>query len=190
MSTEPDNDFATFLVGGKTLTAEELVPVVYGELRRMAQAMFRREGAHHTLQPTALVNEAYLRLAKQDKDDWTNRAQFLANPARCMRRVLVDAARKRNAEKRPNELRRVTLIDPAQGATDSELLEVDLVELDRALNRLGEVKPRYLEHVELRFFGGLSIAETASFLNISPASVVRRWRRARAWLFDALGPAN
>ena len=134
---------------------------------------------NQTLQPTALVNEAYLRVADQNQG-WANRAHFLAIAARCMRRVLVDAARKRGADKRGSGALRVTLFD--QQADESPGMDVGLLALEEALERLGEIKPRYLQQVELRFFGGLSFSEAALVLGISRTMVVREWSMARAWL--------
>lgn len=182
MVPEPERDTTRFLVDGRRLSSEELVPVVYADLRRMAGQFFRREAAHRTLQPTALVNEAYLRLSGQKEEGWENRAQFLAIAARCMRRVLVDAARERKAEKRVDELHRVSFHDRTPDGAGEPDLEVDVVDLDRALERIGEVKERYLELVELRFFGGLSLEEVAEVLGISRTMVVREWTKARTWL--------
>ena len=185
MSSEPETDPATVSFPGQGQSAEALVPIVYADLRRMAQQFFRREGANRTLQPTALVNEAYLRLADQGKREWENRAHFLAIAARCMRRVLVDAARERGAEKRLANHRRVTLHEELPSG-DAPTVEVDILDLDQALERVGKVKARYLQLVELRFFGGLELEEIAQVLDVSRTMVVRDLAKARTWLTSFL----
>jgi RNA polymerase sigma factor (TIGR02999 family) len=138
-----------------------------------------RERAEHTLQPTALVNEAYLRLVGQQRVDWTNRAQLLGVAARMMRRVLLDHAAAHNAAKRPG-LQVLTGIEDAQAATEPKC--VDLVDLDLALSELSAIDPRLASLVELRFFGGLTVDEAAEVLDVSPATVEREWSAARIWL--------
>ena len=174
-----DPDRSTFEIGGRALTTEELVQVVYGDLRRLADRIFRREAPHRTLQPTALVNEAYMRLADQDQDTWKNRAQFLAVAARCMRRVLVDAARARHRDRRADSRHRITLNDQSPSSTG---IEVDMLDLEAALERLGRIKERYVELIELRYFGGLELQEVAEVLGVSRQMVVRDFAKARVWL--------
>ncbi len=169
--------------GGDTLALEKLVPLVYSELRRLAARYVRRERPGQSLQATALVHEAYLRLLKDDDLSFQNRAHFLGIAARSMRQILVEHARARDADKRGGERRRITL-DEAVAA--GEPLDVDLLALDEALERLAQRDAQQSRIVELRFFGGLTNEETAEALGISPATVKRAWAVARAWLFREL----
>jgi RNA polymerase sigma-70 factor, ECF subfamily len=153
------------------------LPALYQELRRIAKEYLSRERVGHTLQPTALVHEAYLRLIQQHKIDWSCRAQVLGIAAHMMRRILVNYAVARNAEKRGAALR-LTAEAPDAG----EMRPLELQELDLALNRLEEIDPRQARIVELRFFSGLTVEETASAVDISPKTVKREWRTARLWL--------
>jgi RNA polymerase sigma-70 factor, ECF subfamily len=153
------------------------LPALYQELRRIAKEYLSRERVGHTLQPTALVHEAYLRLIEQHKIDWSCRAQVLGIAAHMMRRILVNYAVARNAEKRGAALR-LTAEAPDAG----EMRPLELQELDLALNRLEEIDPRQARIVELRFFSGLTVEETASAVDISPKTVKREWRTARLWL--------
>ncbi|MEP6835764.1 MAG: sigma-70 family RNA polymerase sigma factor [Gemmatimonas sp.] len=164
-------------------TLDALLPVVYEELHALAQRFLRTERPDHTLQPTALVNEAYLRLSAQRSVNWVNRAQFFGVAAQMMRRILVTHAESRNAAKREGLATRVTLDDSISWAGGREL---DLVELDEALTSLAAFDPRQARVVEQRFFAGLSIDETAEVLDISPATVKREWTVAKAWLRRAL----
>ncbi len=157
---------------------DELIVHVYEELRRLAAAYLRRERADHTLQPTALVHEAYMRLAAQEGVDWLNREHFIGVAAEMMRRVLVDHARGRGRDKRGKGFR--LPLAEADGFVEGETDE--LVELDEALRRLGRRHPQKSRVVELRFFGGLSIEETARVLEVSDSTVERDWKFARAWL--------
>ena len=159
---------------------DALLPVVYEELRRLAAAYLRRERPGQTLQPTALVHEAYLRLMKDRPDRWQNRAHFCAIAAHSMRQILIERARARGAQKRGGAQPRVTLDEGLVAGQPSST--VDLVALDQALERLEAVDPEQARLVELRFFGGLTIEETAEAMNISPATVKRHWTVARAWL--------
>ena len=159
------------------------MPLVYEELRRQAARQLRRERADHTLRPTALVHEAYLRLLGQDRAQWQNRAQFYAVAARIMRRVLVDHARQRAAHKRAGSWCRVSLVE---GLAALPAMDVDVLALDRALEELARLDPQRARVVELRFFGGLTLDEAAEALGVSPATVTRSWRMARAWLFRRL----
>jgi RNA polymerase sigma-70 factor (ECF subfamily) len=165
---------------------DRLMPVVYAELHRRAAAYLRRERRDHTLQPTALVNEAYLRLVDQ-RAAWQNRGQFLGVAAQMMRRVLVDHARRGRMAKRSGKWLRITLHEPVAEVAGPE---VEILDLDRALTRLAAFDPRKSEIVELRFFGGLSLEETAGVVGLSVATVEREWQAARAWLFAALKGAG
>ncbi len=162
---------------------ERLTPAIYEDLKRIAHNRLRGERAGHTLQPTALVNEVYLRLVDQKRVQWTCRAHFFSVAARLMRRVLVDHARRRQAGKRHAQAAAITL-DLAAGLAEPQ--DVDLMRLDDALKDLGKLDPRQSRIVELRFFAGLTIEETAAVLKISPATVKLDWKMARAWLFREL----
>ena len=158
---------------------DSLLPVVYQELRRLAAGYIRHEKPGQTLQPTALVHEAYLRLMKDRPDRWQNRAHFCAIAAHSMRQILIERARARNAQKRWGEKARITLEEElVQGGERS----VDLLALDQAIERLAAFDPEQARIVELRFFGGLTVEETADALDISPATVKRHRTVARAWL--------
>lgn len=165
---------------GDQLALEKLMPLVYDELRRLANNYLRREPAGHTLQPTALVNEAYLKLVGQRKVNWQNRAHFFAISAKLMRRILVDHARQRQAAKRGGSAQQRLSITSAE--TLIKQPEIDLLALNEALDELAEMDPQQGRIVELKFFGGLSIEETAEVLGISHATVERDWKMARAWL--------
>jgi len=164
---------------GDVAAREALIPLVYNELRRLARRYLRRERPDHTLQSAALVNEAYLRLVRQEQPQWQNRAHFFGVAAQLMRQILVDHARNRAADKRGGGAPRLTL-DPEVALPQRR--EVNLVALDDALNQLAALDPQQSRVVELRFFGGLSIEETSVVLDISPATVKREWATARAWL--------
>ena len=166
---------------GDRTALDALIPVVYSELRRQAQRALRREGAGHTLQPTALVHEAWLRLDGQHDARWESRTQFLAVAAQAMRRVLVDHARTRRALKRGGGGAQVTLGD-ADSAVAAPDRAVDVLALDEALARLATLDPRKARLVELRYFAGLSIPEAAAALGVSQATVGREWSVARMWL--------
>lgn len=171
--------------GGDRAARDRLIAVVYDELRRIAQRYMRKEPAGHTLQPTALVNEAYLRLIDQDTP-WQNRAHFFAIAAQVMRRILVDRARARDSAKRGGKHGRTTLSDVAE----IDHRGVDLLALDQALTALAELDPRQSSVVELRFFGGLTIRETAEVLGVSHTIIEREWSLARAWLRRELERAH
>ena len=165
---------------GDRAALDKLMPLVYDELRRLARHYMRRERAGQTLQTTALVNEAYLRLVGQRNMRWQNRAHFFAIAAQLMRRILIDRARKRHNSKRGGNLRKVSL----DGVADlSGERDADLIALDEALVDLEAIDSRKSKIVELRFFGGLSIEEAAEALSISPATVQREWSVAKAWLY-------
>jgi RNA polymerase sigma factor (TIGR02999 family) len=172
--------------GGDSEARDRLATAVYQELRRRAAAYLRRERIGHTLQPTALVNEVFLLLVKQDRTAWQNRAQFFGVASQMMRRLLVDRARARNMAKRSGRWARVTLDEElAQGQA-----AVDVLDLDRALSALAAFDARKSQVAELRFFGGLSLEETSHVLGISVATVEREWQAARAWLYARLTGAS
>jgi len=166
---------------------DALLPLVYAELRRRAAGYLRRERRDHTLQPTALVNEAYLRLAGQARVSWTNRAHFFCVASQMMRRILVDHARARRAQKRPGPQLKVSLDELLLAAAPAP---VDLLALDEALTELAIVDARLAQVTELRYFGGLSEQEVAKVLSLSRATVTRDWQTARAWLYRrmTIGP--
>jgi len=160
----------------------QLMPIVYDELRRLARHYMKGERAGHSLQTTALVNEAYLRLVDYKRMHWQNRAHFMAVSAQAMRRILVDHARRRNL-KRGADVEHVALDDAAVISADRS---TDFESLDDALNALAERAPRKAKVVELRFFGGLSVDETAEVLHVSSITVMREWKSAKAWLYREL----
>ncbi len=171
---------------GSREALDELVPAVYSELRRLARSALRHERPGHTLQTTALVNEAYLRMVDQRKVSWRDRAHFFGAASEIMRRILVDHARKHRAGKRGAGATMVTL-DEALAAAEQR--DIDVLALDLALDTLAAVDPRQSELVVLRFFGGLNIKEAAHVLKISPATVSREWSTAKMWLRKELSPA-
>jgi RNA polymerase sigma factor (TIGR02999 family) len=164
---------------GRSGALEDLLPLVYGELRRLAAQRLHRERPDHTLQPTALVHEAYIRLVDQRRVRWQNRAHFYGVAAQVMRRILVDRARARGADKRGAGWQRVTLVGDK---TPNGSRDVDVLALDDALQRLAALDPQQEKIVELRYFGGLTLDETAEVIGISTATVKREWAIARAWL--------
>jgi RNA polymerase sigma factor (TIGR02999 family) len=166
---------------GDKAALDALMPLVYAELRRLAGAYLRRESPGHTLQTTALVHEAYLRLVNQQQVDWRNHAQFFGVAAQMMRRILINHARERKADKRGGGARALSL-GAAEGAGESR--EFDLTALDLALGKLEEFDPQLSRIVELRYFGGLTIEETAAVLKVSPSTVKLGWLTAKAWLYD------
>ena len=169
--------------GGDASALERLMPLVYDELRKLARQRLRREQPNQTLQTTGLVNEAYLRLVQSSRVQWRDRSHFFAVAAQLMRRVLVDEARRRRYQKRGGDVSRVAL-DAADVAAPER--ELDLVALDLALEELSHFAPRKARVVELRFFGGLTIEETAAVLEVSADIVKREWRTARLWLLQAI----
>jgi len=170
--------------GGDQAALEALLPLVHDELRRIARRCLHGERANHSVQATELVNEAYLRLVDVKHVDWQSRTHFLAMSARLMRRVLVDFARMRAADKRGGDAVRVTLDDATIGGSGPE---ADVVRLDDALEALAALDDRKSRVVELRFFGGLTVDETATALEVSSKTVLRDWEFARAWLQRELG---
>src|SRR5215471_15578239 len=175
---------------GDQAALEQLMPLVYGELRRLASAYLRRERSNHTLQSTALVNEAFLRMVQQHDVHWRNRAHFYAIAAQMIRRILVDYARAQHAEKRGSGAVKLELDDAMMAALPQQSRDVDLLGLNDALDRLAELDERQSRVVELRFFAGLSIEETAEVMHLSPASIKREWQTARAWLFREMSAAR
>jgi RNA polymerase sigma factor (TIGR02999 family) len=170
---------------GDKPSAEALMPLVYDELRRLAGHYLRGERPGQTLQPTALVHEAYLRLLKDRPERWQNRAHFCAIAAHLMRQILIERARARDALKRGGGRPRVTFSEQLPAAADAP--SADLLDIDNALTRLAALDPNQARIVELRFFGGLSIDETAEAMGISPATVKRHWALARAYLAREIG---
>jgi RNA polymerase sigma-70 factor (ECF subfamily) len=165
--------------GGNIQAGEDLVPLVYQDLRTRAAAYLRRERRDHTLQPTALVNEAYVRLMGQDRVTWINRAQFFGVAAQAMRRILVDHARKHEAAKRPGGPR-VTL---DEGMRSVPPIDCELLAIDAVLQELAVLDARQARIVELKYFGGLSEEEVAAILSLSRTTITREWQSARAWLY-------
>ena len=186
MSIDTTNEITDLLVAwndGEDTALEKLVPLVEVELRRLARSYMRRERAGHTLQTTALINEAYLRLINARRVSWQNRAHFYGIAARVMRRILVDFAREKNYQKRGGGAFQITL-DDTLAATPND--DPDLLALDEALNELARVDERKAQVVEMRFFGGLTEKETAVALNVSPETARRDWRLAKSWLLRRL----
>ena len=188
MEPTPRNDVTELLVAwsnGNQAARDQLMGVVYDELHRLARRYMRRESPGHTLQTSALLNEAFLRLVDQKNVQWQNRAHFFGIAAQMMRRILVDYARSRNYEKRGGGMRALSL-DEALIVSDARNEEV--VNVHEALERLTEFDSRKGQIVELRFFGGLSIEETAEVLGVSPGTVMRDWTLAKAWLRREMSP--
>jgi RNA polymerase sigma factor (TIGR02999 family) len=168
---------------GDKAALDALMPLVYGELRRLAHHYLQQERTDHTLQSTALVHEAYARLIGQSLPEWQNRAHFFGVAAQIMRQILVDYARQRRAVKRGGELCKLTL---ENAESESQRTEVDIVALDDALRDLAKIHAQQSRVVELRFFAGLSIEDTSEVLGISPSTVKRDWNTARVWLYREL----
>jgi len=186
MSPRAPSDATNLLLawsGGDASAFDKLVPLVYQELRVLAQRYMRRERPDHTLRPTALVNEAYLRLIDVNRIQWQNRAHFLAFAAQTMRRILVEFARNRHRQKRGGDAIHVTLGDVVEMAEEKQ---ADLVALSDALTALASFDARMSQIVELRFFGGLSVQETADVLKVSAETVMRDWKTAKVWLLREL----
>ncbi len=172
---------------GDPADAERLMLAIYDDLKRLAASQLRNERPGHTLHPTALVHEAYLRLVNQRSAEWNDRLHFFSIAARVIRRVLLDHARERQALKRGGHRQRISIDDQAVAAPQKDL---DLVALGEALDELAQINERQAQIVELRFFGGLSIPEVAAALSIGARSVDRDWQVARAWLFHRLSEAD
>jgi RNA polymerase sigma-70 factor (ECF subfamily) len=173
--------------GGDAAALKQLLPLVYDELHLQAVRFFSRERRGHTLQPTALVNEVYLRLCNQREVSWQNRAQFFAVAAQMMRRILVSHARARRAGKRGGAEQRITLQEGVAAAPERD---VNLLALDDALTKLESIDPTKTRMIELRFFSGLSIEETAAVLAVSPRTIDRQWQTAKAWLYREIAAAK
>lgn len=191
MAENQSNDVTQLLIkltDGNESVLDELLPLIYGELRVLANRYLRRERKDHTLQPTALVHEAYLKLVDQKQVRWQNRAHFFGVAAQIMRRILVDHARKHTADKRGGELDKMQLEDQLVVAGDEK--SVELLALDEALENLAKLDPQKAKIVELRYFGGLSVEETAEVMNVSPVTIKRQWRMAKAWLYGQVAPNN
>lgn len=190
MADSPPGDITALLLRwrqGDDSALHRLVEVVHEELKKMARRFLRRERAGHTLQTTALVDELYIRLIRSSRVQWQDRAHFFAVAAQLMRRVLVDEARRAKNRKRGGDYTRVPLDEASITVREPE---VDLLVVDDVLTRLAEVAPRKARVIELRFFGGLTVKETALVLGVSPDVVKREWRTANAWLRRALEPAG
>ena len=172
---------------GHASAAEQLLPLVYDELRSLADSYFRQERRNHTLQPTALVHEAYVRLVNSSGIEWQGRAHFMAVAANAMRRILINHAEKRRAQKRGGDIQRITLSEADTPAPDApDFGDVDVLALNEALTRLEALDDRQCRVVELRFFGGLTVEQTAAVLEVSERSVKLDWKMARAWLYTQL----
>ncbi|MBL8233042.1 MAG: sigma-70 family RNA polymerase sigma factor [Bryobacterales bacterium] len=171
------------LQGGRSSAADELLPLVYQELRRIAAAYMRRERANHTLQATALVHEAFLQLVDQTRVDWKNRAHFFGVAAQLMRRILVEHARTRGAQKRGGSAAKLSLEEAINYFPQKDLT---LLALDDSLKELEKMDERQSRIVELRFFGGLTTEETSEVMGVSTATIEREWRSAKAWLHSQL----
>jgi RNA polymerase sigma factor (TIGR02999 family) len=182
-----DSDTVTRLLldwgNGNQQALEELLPLIYDELRRLAHNFLYRERPGHTLQTTALVHEAYLKLIDQRDARWQNRTHFFAIAAQAMRRILIDSARKHVAAKRGRGGQKLSLDEVAILSLEPD---VNLLALDEALNALAEIDPQQSKIIELRYFGGLTIEETAEVMKLSPATIKREWAMARAWLHQSL----
>lgn len=173
---------------GEPEALDRLMPVIYAECRRIAAQQLRKEHRDHTLDPTALVHELYLRLVDQRRATWANRTQFFGVAAQLMRRVLVDYARARHADKRGGSATFVSLAAAANTPDDSRV--ADVLAIDEALERLAAFDPEQVRIIELRFFAGLTVEETARLVGRSPRTVKREWRLAKAWLYRELRPEH
>ena len=182
-SSYPVTELLALWSNGDVSARDALVPLVYDELRKIARRCLASQRADHTLQPTALVHEAYLRLARRDSLDWRDRVHFFAMAAQMMRQILVDHARKQAAAKRGGNAITLVIDEALVASKESNL---DVLALDAAMTKLASLDPRQCQIVELRFFGGLSIEETAQVVNISPATTKREWATARLWLHQAM----
>jgi RNA polymerase sigma-70 factor (ECF subfamily) len=186
----PEPDVTALLLevaNGNQAAQEKLVPLVYDQLKRLARRYMRRERAGHTLQTTALVHEAYLKLVGQHSPHWQGRDQFYGTAAQLMRRILIDHARRHLREKRGGTQ---VILPLEEGLAFTPEHSEDLLKLDEALDRLSKLDPRQSRIVELRFFGGLSVEETSRFLNVSPITVKRDWAVAKVWLYGELRPEH
>lgn len=183
-STQELTQMLIQLSEGKSQVIDDILPLVYQELRSLAGNYLRRERADHTLQPTALVHEAYIKLIDQTQVKWQNRAHFFGIAANIMRRILVDHARKHGAHKRGGDAEKMPLEEEILIVSEGKSAE--LLALDEALENLAKLDPQKSKIVELRYFGGLSIEETAEVIGVSVPTINRQWRMARAWLFNEI----
>lgn len=181
---KPITQILSEIRGGNENALHELLPVVYDELRRLANGYLRKERANHTLQPTALVHEAYLRLLGQHEIEWQNRAHFFGVAARLMREILIEYARGRNRLKRGGEFKTQIALDAAIGLSNQK--QLDVVSVDDVLSKLEALDRRQARIVELKFFGGLTVEEIGEVLDISPATVKREWSSAKLLLYKML----
>jgi RNA polymerase sigma-70 factor, ECF subfamily len=190
LSEQPSDNITVLLhkvSKGDREAVDLLLPVIYDELRKLAANYLRRERPDHTLQPTALVHEAYLRLIDQSRVNWQNRAHFFGVSAQIMRRLLVDHARKHNAEKRGQDFQKLSLDENIDRAVERS---AELIALDDALKTLATFDANKARMVELRYFGGLSIEETAGVMGVTPTTIKRHWRLAKAWLHGEMQRNN
>ena len=183
MDTHRVTNLLIELSDGKREVVDEILPLIYGELKRIAANYLRRERSDHTLQPTALVNEAYIKMIDITQVSWQNKAHFIGVAANQMRRILVDHARERNAQKRGGELQIVTLNEEIDKGDETS---ADLIALDEALDELAKMDTVKARIVELRYFGGLTMDEVAEVLGVSTITVKRHWKMAKAWLYGRL----
>jgi RNA polymerase sigma factor (TIGR02999 family) len=183
MSTQGVTELLVKLSEGRRDVVDELLPVIYDELKRIAANYLRRERADHTLQPTALVNEAYMKMIDITQVSWQNKAHFIGVAANQMRRILVDHARQHNAQKRGGEFHILTLNEEIDRSDEQS---ADLIALDDALTELARMDEAKAKIVELRYFGGLTMEETAEVLGVSVITVKRHWKMAKAWLYGEL----
>lgn len=183
MANQNTTDLLLKFNGKDEAAANELLPLIYNELKKIASNYLRRERSDHTLQPTALVHEAYMKLIDITQVTWQNKAHFLGVAANQMRRILVDYARQHNAEKRGGEFHIMTLNEDIDKAIEQS---TELIALDDALNELAKMDPEKARIVELRYFGGLTVEETAEVLGVAPITVKRHWRMTKAWLYGQL----
>jgi len=183
METHRVTNLLIELSDGKREVVDEILPLIYGELKRIAANYLRRERSDHTLQPTALVNEAYIKMIDITQVSWQNKAHFIGVAANQMRRILVDHARERNAQKRGGELQIVTLNEEIDKGDEQS---TDLIALDEALDELAKMDAVKARIVELRYFGGLTMDEVAEVLGVSTITVKRHWKMAKAWLYGRL----
>jgi len=181
--TEDVTQLLIELSKGDRVTVDLLLPLIYDELRQLAMNYLRRERPDHTLQATALVHEAYLRLIDQTRVNWQNRAHFFGIAAQIMRRLLVDYARRHNAEKRGADFQKLTLDENIEYAVERS---DEIVALDRALEALAAIDEQKARIVELRYFGGLTVEETAEVMGVTPITIKRHWRMAKAWLYGQM----
>jgi RNA polymerase sigma factor (TIGR02999 family) len=181
---QPITKFLDEIKSGNKAALEELLPLVYDELRRLANSHLRRERSNHTLQPTALVHEAYLRLIGQNEIEWQSRAHFFGVSARLMREILIEYARARNRQKRGGEFKTQIVLDAAVSFSQNQ--EIDVILVDDALKTLEKLDVRQAKIVEMKFFGGLTVEEIAEVLSISPATVKREWSSAKLLLYKML----